>query len=202
MIKLLLIAVLVVGIVGIAGFMLNRKTDENRKYDLVIDGGLHTFRFHPFMCGDKPLVIEQTFNEIPAATTVFQNITVKYGDAITFKAAHTFVEEIESKTGIKLTPSGGQLFSDFDRGIDYLAENHIKVDLPSQEELISRNIQPRPRGMVVLATTDDMSVDVLREFAECFAKNKNDIYSQQIKAVGSLRHMSHIWYTWAYSIRL
>ena len=168
------------------------KNDNNNK-----------FSYGPYMCNGKALTIEQTFyiNSLEGVSSL-SDIRVVYGN-IVFRPAYTFQSAIEKKIGKTLVSSGGLLYEEknWDHGgVDYLSSTQKGVELPSQEELMSRGLQPIEKGMVVLATMDSASKDDLNSFAECFKQNKKIIYDQET-STASRKPPFYLWYTEAYLIR-
>jgi hypothetical protein len=162
------------------------------------------FFYGPYSCGDTSFTIAQTFfiNRLAGASAL-DDITVRYGD-IVFKQAYTFKNVLETKTKKTLISSGGFLYEkdDWDHGgNDYLSKTQEFSTLPSQEELISRNIQPTEKGQVILATMSAASSRDLKNFVDCFEKNKKQVYDDATNpSLGTPPY--YLWYDNVYLIKI
>lgn len=148
----------------------------------------------PYTCGNgNELKIQQEFNVNTLEGVVSRLSTRVTYASTTFNAVESYRGDVEKNTG---------LIFKYDQYEKYLKENQRSSQLPSQEELIARNIQPRENGMVSIGTTDPMSSQEFNAFIQCFSDNKKNIYDSLTSQIEKKRDIPYTWFVEAYVIKL
>lgn len=153
-----------------------------------------TIKMGPYACAnDLSLSIEQQFsvNSLEGAGSRLST-KVSYGST-TFSAINQFQKQVEQSTG--------KTFK-FDEYTDYLNATQKSRNLPSQEELMARHVQPTEEGFISIGTIDAMTEETLNQFTACFVEQKKHIYDDIVAKTNRMEYIRHIWFVKAYAIVL
>ncbi len=154
----------------------------------------YDYTFGPYSCSGKDLTIHVSYSVSKlAGSSSIKNLEVTFGPNLTFKRLYTFKDIIQKQT-IEDLSYGGAIE-------DYMANNHEGVILPSQEELITRKINPayNYNGAITLGTDSNVPEQELKEFAKCFSVHKKEIYDDIVNKKNDLPF--YIWFNKAYLIK-
>jgi hypothetical protein len=123
----------------------------------------------PFQCGNEDLKIiaVHSVNKLEGIASL-RDITVTFGPAIVFRSHAAFKGELEAKNN-----KSYELFHEYEEDLDISQKYFL---LPSQEELVNRDIRPDEKYRVVLATADASAEDKMSSFVSCFKQHKDAIY--------------------------